>query len=505
MHLDLLFIYFLYGLGFFTMGLVIALESFRKPSLGNAYQLIPLAVFGILHGIHEWLEIFLLQTIWLGLDFPESVTIGRLSLLGISFLFLLYFGIRSFQFKKNGRKLAGILFFSVLGIYYIFMVVNLLMFATRGADLTSTFVDVIIRYLLAFPSAIFASVGVFQQSREFRIQRRISLAKMAGIVAFGFLVYGLTQLFVPSIDLNPARFINQITFTDLFGFPVQLIRAFMAIIIMIGMVLVVSLFEKERQEQFFNAQKDRLDAMKQIQDELTQRETLRKEYLRHIVQAQEDERARIARELHDETSQVLSAFSLDLATLRKLSSRRNDLIKLVDRLQSLSKQMSQGLYRLVHDLRPAQLDDLGLVSALEYLTQCEQCPPGLYLHLEKCSPGFHSHLKIEGRERRLDPIVETVLFRVAQEALTNSCKHSQSDYSSVSLIFDDERVLIRIEDQGIGFNTSDSFPSPRGWGLAGMQERVESVGGIIKILSSPGNGTIIEVIVPSKNDKKNME
>ena len=104
MNLVLLFTYFFYGLGFFTMGLVMALESFRKPSLGSPYQLIPLALFGILHGMHEWLEIFLLQTISFGFEIPELVTVARLSLLGISFLFLLLFGIRSFQFRQPGKR-----------------------------------------------------------------------------------------------------------------------------------------------------------------------------------------------------------------------------------------------------------------------------------------------------------------------------------------------------------------------------------------------------------------
>jgi len=85
MHFDLIAIYFFYGLGFFAMGLVMALESFRKPSIGNAYQLLPLAIFGLIHGIHEWMEIFLLQMTWLNFKYPEFVTIIRLYLLGISF------------------------------------------------------------------------------------------------------------------------------------------------------------------------------------------------------------------------------------------------------------------------------------------------------------------------------------------------------------------------------------------------------------------------------------
>jgi len=158
---------------------------------------------------------------------------------------------------------------------------------------------------------------------------------------------------------------------------------------------------------------------------------------------------------------------------------------LVDRLLDLGKQMSQGIYRMVHDLRPAQLDDLGLASALRYLTERENCPPG-----------FHASFEVKGRERRLDQIIETVLFRVAQEALSNTFRHSKVNNAQMRLLFEEDKIILWIEDHGIGFNPADNFSPPRGWGLAGMQERVDSVDGELAIWSSPGEGTTIEVTIP---------
>jgi len=494
MHFDLIAIYFFYGLGFFAMGLVMALESFRKPSIGNAYQLLPLAIFGLIHGIHEWMEIFLLQMTWLNYEYPEFVTIIRLYLLGISFLFLLIFGINSFRFNSSFKRYPKIIFFSLLAIYYIMIISNVLIFTWKGDYFTYPMLDAIVRYLIAFPAATLAFIGLFQQSKWLRLQRRKTLSEIISLVGICFLVYGLTQLFVSQFDMFPASWINQQFFSEFVGFPIQLIRALIAVVIMIGMVISVSKVEEERSKQLIQAQKDRLEAMEQIQEELTRREGLRKELLRHTVRAQEDERARIARELHDETSQLLSAFSLDLATLKRYSSNRNDVIQLIERLQSLGKKMSQGIFRLVHDLRPAQLDDLGLASALIYLTQSENYPPG-----------FCPKLEIIGNERRLDSIVETVLFRIAQEALANVLKHSQSDNPDIELIFENERVLLRIKDKGIGFNPNDNFSPPRGWGLAGMRERVDSVEGQLNILSSPGNGTVIEVVIPSEKNENKLE
>ena len=124
--------------------------------------------------------------------------------------------------------------------------------------------------------------------------------------------------------------------------------------------------------------------------------------------AQEDERARIARELHDETAQILTALMLELATLRD-TRIRTSLTEIIDRLQSLSRQMSQGIYRLVGDLRPAQLDDLGVTAALRYLADQARQRDDLDVTVS-----------IAGPHQRLDLLVETVLFRIAQEALRMS-------------------------------------------------------------------------------------
>ncbi len=146
--------------------------------------------------------------------------------------------------------------------------------------------------------------------------------------------------------------------------------------------------------------------------------------------------------------------------------------------------MSQGLYRLVHDLRPAQLDDLGLIPALEYLKD------------DSISSGLEVAINIQGKARRLDPIIETVLFRVAQEALHNVVHHAQVGKAQISLDFQPQEITLKVEDSGAGFTPGQSFVPPRGWGLAGMRERVESVGGQLIIESKPGIGTIVEVNLP---------
>ncbi|HCC78805.1 MAG: hypothetical protein A2X25_08605 [Chloroflexi bacterium GWB2_49_20] len=486
LHFNIILIYFFYGLGFFAMGLAMALEVSRSSALARASLLIPLAGFGLLHGFHEWMEIFLLQLVWVGYEYPLWLSIFRLTLLAVSFLLLFHFSLQTMQgVNKPINFRARIPGYSVLGIYFVFIAFCAFSAMKTGSNPALRIADVLIRYMLAVPGAVFACLGLIAESKGFRSQDRLELSKSIRMVAVGFGIYGLTQIFVPFVDMFPARWINSDAFESIAGFPIQVIRAIVAMVVMIGMLRAVTQVEKERQTQLVQAQQARLAALEQIQVELTGREILRRELLRHTVRAQEDERSRIARELHDETSQVLSAFSLDLATLRQLSSRQKDITLLVDRLQKLGKQMSQGLFRLVHDLRPAQLDDLGLASALQYLRESENCPPGLKVSLE-----------VKGQERRLDPVTETVLFRVAQEALTNISRHSHVNEALIRLNYEEGQVTLWIEDHGIGFNPADNFSPPRGWGLAGMQERVDSVDGLLNIMSSPGKGTIIEVIIP---------
>jgi signal transduction histidine kinase len=207
--------------------------------------------------------------------------------------------------------------------------------------------------------------------------------------------------------------------------------------------------------------------------------------LRHTVAAQEEERARIARELHDETAQFLTALSLDLATMQKSVRRNPEVAHVLERLQSMTRQISQGIYRMVHDLRPAQLDDLGLVAALGYLVD------------EARHNQLHIAMTVNGNRQRLDPLVETVLFRVAQEALTNIERHAGVSQASLTLSFDAEEIRLAVRDEGVGFNPAKDLLPPHGWGLAGMRERVESVGGHFRIDSTPGHGTLVEVVVPA--------
>ena len=456
-----------------------ALETGRSPMLAERRALLPLAIFGLLHGIHEWVEIILLQGVWMGQPFPQELSWLRVVWLVVSFVPLIAFGV---LMSFPNPPVRGFYLIVPLGLLGLWAGLLLLLIRSESTDLIGQ-ADALARYLLAVPGGVLAGWGLRARARQVELENRPALARFFRWAALGFIVYGLTQVFVPPVDLPLASSLNSALFLTTFGFPVQVVRTAMAILITVNLLRAVQYVEREREAQLLTAQQARLEALERIQRELVQREALRRELLRHTVIAQEDERARIARELHDETAQFLTALSLDLATLSHAPKGERATVQIIDRLQGLTRQMSQGIYRLVRDLRPAQLDDLGLVPALQYLSD------------EHNRTGLKVSFAVEGPLQRLDPLVETVCFRVAQEALTNVARHAQIDQARLSLCFQTYQVVLRVQDDGVGFHNQNSA-GQRGWGLAGMRERVESVGGELHLHSIPGKGTLVEVSIP---------
>lgn len=477
-------VFFVYGLAFFGMGITIALESGRSPALAQARVLRPLAAFGLIHGTHEWLEAYLLQATALGTVLPAWLPWLRLGFLISSFASLLWYGFQMHLLVSPENYGKRTFRFIIFGFYTIFMIGSTIGAYTESPIPLVPLLDVLGRYLLAVPAAMLAALALRAQAKGMFVNNRTHLGSSLAIASFWFAVYSLTQFFVHPIDMFPARYINVEVFFASTGFPIQLIRAITAVMITYGLVRATQYMEEERKSELFAAQQSRLKA-------LEQRESLRRELLRHIVEAQEDERARIAREIHDETSQTLTAFTLELATLRELAKRRPQIKNIVDRLQELSRQMSQGLYSMVHDLRPAQLDDLGLVPALQSLLNSECCPKGMQITFE-----------VNGEQKRLDSLIETVLFRVTQEALANVTRHAETNKAIICLDYGPGAVTLGVLDSGRGFDPNEPLRPPRGWGLEGMRERVEAVGGRLIIHSAPGRGTTVQVIIPLVSEQK---
>jgi signal transduction histidine kinase len=220
-----------------------------------------------------------------------------------------------------------------------------------------------------------------------------------------------------------------------------------------------------------------------------EKEYLRGRLLDRTVAAQEDERKRIARELHDETGQTLTALAVGLGGVEETILKDPALARRqIAELKLLSMQAIDDLRQFVSDLRPSQLDDMGLVSALRWFVQQFSDRTRVRVDLE-----------VIGAKRRLPSQVETVVFRIAQEGLNNVGRHAQARCAMVRLEFTESSVILGVEDDGRGFDPAQVLtagPGKRAWGLLGVQERVELVGGKFKLESTPGQGTRLEVQVP---------
>jgi len=206
--------------------------------------------------------------------------------------------------------------------------------------------------------------------------------------------------------------------------------------------------------------------------------------LRRIVEAQELERRRLARELHDETGQALTSILLGLRTVEEANGP-DELKQATAFLRDLAVTTLQDVRRLAVELRPKALDDFGLVAALERLTSTFSEQTGIAVELSA-----------RIGETRLVPEIETALYRIIQEALTNVAKHAQAAHVSVVLNRGPRSVTAVIEDDGYGFASLPEPDDSRGLGLVGMQERIGLLSGKIQIESTEGSGTTLVVEVP---------
>jgi signal transduction histidine kinase len=264
----------------------------------------------------------------------------------------------------------------------------------------------------------------------------------------------------------------------------------MALTVAFFTVRALRIFELERQRQMNELSQAQMEAQIHLDQERAEQERLRTELLRQTVLAQEEERRHIARELHDEASQALTAVAWELAAAEELMVNLPAEIRgRVTALRGLTEQVMNNIRQLITRLRPAVLDELGLVPALiAYGDDCSNRYP------------FSVDVDVTGQRRRLPSEIETTLYRIAQETLTNVAKHAQATHAYVQLHFEPRGVTLRITDDGVGMDVETARRAAargKGWGLAGIWERVELAEGNLDIESSPGAGTEISVWVPA--------
>jgi signal transduction histidine kinase len=475
----ILLVYFFYGLSFFSMGLLVAIEGGRSadPRLRRALR--PLAVFGILHGLHEWLEMYRQVEVLLGVKEPVVFVGIRLAILAFSFVTLAAFGS---YLLASSPALQRVVVLVPLGLEAAWVFGLMHFRSVYPADQIWAVADVWTRYSLAIPGGILASIGLVAQQRAFRQSGLVRFGQDALWAAVAFAWYGVVgQLFTRASALPPSTFLNQDLFQNVFGFPIQLLRAVSAMVAAVFVMRFLRAFQVETERKIADLQAARLQ-------EARQREALRGELFNRVVAAQEVERQRIARELHDETGQALTAIGMGLRGAAS-SVKQKDLSRMEQILHNLEELASHSLVelqRLIADLRPSHLDDLGLSSALRWYAGDVQERTSMTVRVE-----------ISGGERPISSPAKTALFRIVQEALTNVIKHAGATAAVIRLSYAPDAVRVQVSDNGRGFEAQARGSRGRvSWGLKNMEERAALLGGTFQVQSMPGQGTSIDVSIP---------
>lgn len=228
------------------------------------------------------------------------------------------------------------------------------------------------------------------------------------------------------------------------------------------------------------AERDRLRAKMELKSEQAQARQ-RQELLARSITSLEEERRRIARELHDETGQALTGILLGLGQLKKDAEGALD--DQIEELRTQAVKAVKELRELATRLRPTALDDLGLVAALEHLVS--EAPAQSTAKIK---------LVHRGMDRRFDSAIETVIYRVVQEALNNAGKYAGADSIEVSLEANGDQATVAVADSGRGFDLKDVEGD--GLGIAGMKERASLVSGTLEVNSAPNGGTTVKLTVP---------
>jgi len=258
----------------------------------------------------------------------------------------------------------------------------------------------------------------------------------------------------------------------------------------VGMVARTFNEMAERVEEYARAleeSKRELEARVQERTrQVQQMAAVRGQLLERLISAQEEERRRVARELHDEAGQALSAIMMNLA--RAIETLPDDATEAREKLsqsRSLAAQTLAELRKLIYDLRPEVLDQLGLVPALRSYVKS---------HLE--AQKIKAQLSFVDLKDRLPPQVEITLFRIIQEAITNIVRHSGASEVNIQVMVRNSTVTATIKDNGKGFDVEAALQAPESWGLRGIRERVAVLGGELSIKSERGKGTTIQFQIP---------
>ncbi len=460
-------VFFIYGMSFFLLGVVVLLRAQRDSGFWVERHLWLLAAFGLLHGLNEWLDMFLLiGTSQWSESAITSVTICRFFVGQVSYLLLLQFGI---ALVLHGRNRCSWCSPAVLCAYTAFIIG--FAFAGWRSDFSRQWFlisDVTMRYIVAFPGGLLTGIGFLRERRNPEIVRLKASAVHWGLTGLGvsFCLYAvLAGLVVKPATFFPASVFNYENFTRLTTLPVQVFRAACAIAALTFAGKALRVFDFRTRRELATA-------------------------YREIIQTSNREQARIGQDLHDGLGQQLAGIAYMSKILEKrLGERlpeeastarqiREDLDDAID--------ITRGLARGLH---PATIEQHGLSFALREMAENTERVFGLH-----CIPEIDAEIVIT------DNAAAAHLFRIAQEAVSNAARHAGASTISVGLHTRGKEIELSVQDDGCGIAAEAN--AGNGIGLQIMHYRAEVTGATLDIASRPGRGTVVRAVLPRQRTRR---
>lgn len=449
-------ILFVYGQIFFVLGLVIVLQSWRYSRLALARSLKWLAAFGILHGLHEWGDVFIpVQAQFLTSFWIDALLGVQVVLLAVSFFCLFQFGVEMLRPLPNRLWLLRYLPVAVLVLW--FMLAGGAFFSNSGDWVTVS--AIFARYSMGFTGAILAAYGLRRQAQSLiaplempRIWRTL---QMAGLALAGYGIFA--GLVTPPASFFPANWLNSTALEQITLIPVQIYRSVLGLILMLAMLRVLEVFQVELDRQ-----------------------------IRGLEEAQMiiAERERIGRELHDGTLQTIYATGLLLKSVERELIKHNSSEMVINRIRQVVDMLDEAVTEIrtyIGVLRDSS-NTKSLATGLQELAKARHLRSMVEVDLKLDLPP----------QRSMSSARVGHLLAITNEALSNVMRHAGATRVIVSATSTDGQLKLGIQDNGQGL-PNDYL---QGFGLKNMRERARLLGGEMSIESRINFGTTISVEVP---------
>ena len=460
LEVNWIILYFVYGLVFFTTGLVTALQWRRQSNLELARPLPWLAAFGIAHGLNEWGYIFIpLQALYLDDIVVRLMIITHLLLLAASFFFLFQFGVELLVPLLPGHRWLRVL----PGVMLLLWGVAVFL---RGAIAQESLNQLVAigdgwsRYLLAFPGALLSSIGLFRQARYMRLMELRRIANYLTGAAIAFLIYAVVGgLIVPAAPVFPANLLNYNLLATTIQIPAPVFRSLCGLAMAFFVTRSLEVFEVETDRRIAQMEKAQILAT---------------------------DRERIGRELHDGIVQNIYAAGLGLQEAHHLanedaSGARKQIRTVMEALDSTI----QDIRRYIFDLQVAE-QNRAIETVLETLVSELRVETLLDVRLE-----------VTGKRCCwLDSEQVAHFTQIAREALSNVVQHANATRVTVALSYLGNATQLSVVDNGKGITQNPGNSNHKGQGIANMRNRALMLGGDLVLDSEPGHGLLLQLTIP---------